>query len=377
MAKHLAQNSVALSSQKSYQSAWNKWEKFLTKYFSPQLAEHQYAQIQESWLLERLIMFVTYCATELKCNVRSIPQIMSALRHCMVARFVKCCKVFDDDLLKNVKHGISQLPAPAHRTRLPCTLDMINYIVNQNTSPTASMAQVMLATGIYMAFFLCLRSSEYISKTVVPLADTHQFLTSDVEFALNDNSMTLVPSNQLQHYDYNALKIVKFSMLHAKNIRNDFGVPIWFSTVQNEQPVPFVHLVYLWSKHSLRLDSDPFLSYRNAGILKCLLYSDIQKAVKSAAKHFGLSEQWFNTHSVRMSAPTIAIAAQVPMNNVMRMGRWRSVPSAVLYQEQSTVLNNTILSLVSDRSLFTSDDIKLSRLLASRHATQPDVRRFY
>ena len=146
MAQHLAKNSVTLSSQKSHQSAWNKWEKFLTKYFSPKLAEHQYVHIQASWLLEKLIMFVTYCATELKCNVRSVPAIMSALRHCMVARFVKCCKVFDDDLLKNVKHGISQLSAPAHRTRLPCTLDMINHIVNQNTIPTASMTQVMLAT---------------------------------------------------------------------------------------------------------------------------------------------------------------------------------------------------------------------------------------
>ena len=238
---------------------------------------------------------------------------MSALRHCMVARFVKCCKVFDDDLLKNVKHGISQLPAPANRTRLSYTLDMINLIVNQNTTPTASMAQVMLATGIYMAFFLCLRSSEYISKTVVPLVDTHQFLTSDVEFVLNDNSTTLVPSNRLQNYEYSAFKIVKFSMLHAKNIRNDYGVPIWFSTTQSGQPVPFVHLVYLWSKHSFRLDADHFLSYRDAGTLRCLLYSDIQKAVKSAAKHFGLSEQWFNTHSIRMSAPTIAIAADVPI----------------------------------------------------------------
>ena len=165
--------------------------------------------------------------------------------------------------------------------------------------------------------------------------------------------------------------------MQKTNIRNDFGVPIWFSTFPNEQPVSFVHLVYLWSTHSFRLDSDPFLSYRHAGTVKCLLYSDVQQAVKSAAKHFGLSEQWFNTHSVRMSAPTIAIAAKVPITNIMRMGRWRTVPSAVLYQEQSTVLNNTILSLVSNRSLFTSDDIKLSRLLPSRHATQPDVRRFY
>jgi hypothetical protein len=206
---------------------------------------------------------------------------------------------------------------------------MINFIVNQNTAPSASMAQVMLATGVYMAFFLCLRSSEYISKTIVPLIETHQFLTSDVEFVLNDNSMTLVASNRLQLYQYSAFKIAKFSMLHAKNIRNDYGVPIWFSTTQSGIPVPFVHLVYLWSKHSFRLDADPFLSYRDSGTLKCLLYSDIQKAVKSSAKHFGLSEQWFNTQSIRMSAPTIAIAAAVPIPNVMRMGRWRSVPSAV------------------------------------------------
>ena len=243
MAKHFPKNSVALSSQKSYQSAWNKWEKFLTKYFFPKLTEHQYVQVQAPWLLEKLIMFVTYCATELKCNVRSIPAIMSALHHCMVARLVKCCKVFDDDLLKNIKQGISQLPAPAHRTRLPCTLDMINFVVNQNTSPSASMPQVMLATGVYMAFFLCLRS-----KTVVLLMDSHQFLTTDVEFVLNDTSMTLVASNQLQNYEYSAFKIVKFSMLHAKtyvmtteclfgfqrlNPDNQFHMLIWFTSGQS------------------------------------------------------------------------------------------------------------------------------------------------
>ena len=76
---------------------------------------------------------------------------------------------------ESVKQGIALLPAPAHRIRLPCTLDMINYIVNRNTQAGASMSQVMLATGVQMGFFLCLRSSEYISKRVVPLVDTHQF----------------------------------------------------------------------------------------------------------------------------------------------------------------------------------------------------------
>ena len=266
----LVQNSVKLSSRKSYRSSWNKWEIFLHKYFLPVWTDTHYKIIDYNTLLDRLLMFVTYLAHELRCNVRSIPSKLSALRNGMVSRLVKCCNVFDNDLLRSVKQGIALLPAPAHRVRLPCTLDMINYIVDRNIKVGATMSQVMLATGVYMGFFLCLRSSECISKTVVPLVDTHQFLSTDVQLVLHDEHYTLVNSNQIRHYEYKDFKTVQFSMQHAKNIRNDFGVPIWFSTHDNNnQPVPFVHLVYQWSKHSLRFDADPFLTFRMQDRLTC------------------------------------------------------------------------------------------------------------
>jgi hypothetical protein len=241
----LAKNSVMESSQKSYRSTWNKWEKFCIKYFPPAWTEQIYVTINYDTLLDRLLMFVAYCAQEIKCHVRSIPSIMSALRNGMVSRLVKCCHAFDNELLKSVKQGIAYMAAPAHRTRLPCTLDMIQHIVDNNTQPGASMHQVMLATGVYVAFCLCLRSSEYVSKTVVPLADTHQLMSTDVQFVLNDPKFTLINSNQIGNYAYADFKTVKFSLLHAKNIRNDFGVPIWFSTHdKTSQPIPFVHLIY-------------------------------------------------------------------------------------------------------------------------------------
>ena len=137
---------------------------FFQKYFPPVWTDQTYVTVDYDTLLDRLLMFVTYCAQELRCNVCSIPSIMSALRHAMVSRLVKCCNVFDNELLKSVKQGIAHMPAPAHQTRLPCTLEMIQYIVDQNTQPGASMHQVMLATGVYVAFFLSLRSSEYVSK---------------------------------------------------------------------------------------------------------------------------------------------------------------------------------------------------------------------
>ena len=118
----LAKNSVMKSSQKSYRSTWNKWEKFSRKYFPPLWTDQNYINVEYDILLDRLLMFVTYCAQELKCNVRSIPSIMSALRHGMVSRLVKCCNAFDNELLKSIKQGIAHMPteSKALRTEQGC-----------------------------------------------------------------------------------------------------------------------------------------------------------------------------------------------------------------------------------------------------------------
>ena len=129
--------------------------------------------------------------------------------------------------------------------------------------------------------------------------------------------------------------------------------------------MPFVQLVYLWATISSRLDDDPFLSFRTTAGLTCLLYKHIQSAVQSSARHFGLTGKWFNTQSIRMSAPTIAAAANAQARVILQMGRWASEPAALLYQHQSTAANNNMLSIVSDPTLFTTDDILLSRVLAS------------
>jgi len=78
-----------------------------------------------------------------------------------------------------------------------------------------------------------------------------------------------------------------------------------------------------------------------------------------------------------MSAPTIARAANLSNTNIMKMGRWKSLPAPVLYQEQSTALNDHILTVVNNPTLFTAEDIQLSRVLSSRKSsTQSTVRRF-
>lgn len=68
-----------------------------------------------------------------------------------------------------------------------------NHVVQHNTLPQSTR------------FYLCLRSSEYISKTIVPSEYTHQFLSSDVQFMLNDGLHTFNDSHSLQRYQWHQL----------------------------------------------------------------------------------------------------------------------------------------------------------------------------
>ena len=156
------------------------------------------------------------------------------------------------------------------------------------------------------------------------------------------------------------------------------------ATDKNNQPIPFVHLLYRWATTSLRHDSDPFLPFRSNRTLNCLLYKNIQSALKSSAKHFNLDEAWFNTHSIRMSVPTIARAAREPTTTILHMGRWKTVPSSMKYQDRPTAVNDHIISIAGNPTYYTAEDILLSRTLAARvnkakttvQSSIPTVRRF-
>jgi hypothetical protein len=77
-----------------------------------------------------------------------------------------------------------------------------------------------------------------------------------------------------------------------------------------------------------------------------------------------------------MSAPTIARATNASPTLIQHMGRWQSLPASLKYQQQSTRLNDSVLTMVSDPTLFTAEDVRLTQLLASRTSSTPTVRRF-
>jgi len=178
--------------------------------------------ITHQQLLGLLLMFVAYCVNVLKKAPISIPGILSGLKNNMVLRFVQL-EAFDNSLLVAMKAAVKRLPY-SPRVRLPCTYIMVLYIIQQNTQNHG----FMLAVGVSMTYCLCLRASEYVSKSTIPDPESHQFDFKSVEFQCFITS-NLIPSSNMQSICWTSVEIVRFTIQHANNIRRGHGVPVWFS----------------------------------------------------------------------------------------------------------------------------------------------------
>lgn len=113
--------------------------------------------------VQLLLMFMTYCLETLGQQPPTISGIMSGLRHNFRARLIGD-KAFDHPLVTSMKAGVSWLPY-IPRTRVPCTFDMVQHIIYTNTQDGFLQKDFVKAVAVAMAYYLCLRSSEYVSKT--------------------------------------------------------------------------------------------------------------------------------------------------------------------------------------------------------------------
>jgi len=91
------------------------------------------------------------------------------------------------------------------------------------------------------------------------------------------------------------------------------------------------------------------------------VYAKVHDAIAQCATVFGFYPQWFKPHSLRMTAPTVLRAAGGDDGDILNFGRWRQVPTSLIYQGTSTTNNNRVLRAVSSPTLFTAADIQLTR----------------
>ncbi|KAJ1433660.1 hypothetical protein B484DRAFT_326644 [Ochromonadaceae sp. CCMP2298] len=89
-----------------------------------------------------------------------------------------------------------------------------------------------------------------------------------------------------------------------------------------------------------------------------LSYDTFASVVKKTASKFGFDPSNFGCHSLRIGGTSLLCAAGASDMNICLMGRWKSLPACLGYQEVSTATHDRMLNLLSTNA-YTPRDIHL------------------
>ncbi|KAJ1393496.1 hypothetical protein B484DRAFT_340513, partial [Ochromonadaceae sp. CCMP2298] len=94
------------------------------------------------------------------------------------------------------------------------------------------------------------------------------------------------------------------------------------------------------------------------------------KVVKQAATTFGFAPTLFGPHALRVGGATVLRAVGATDGGILLMGRWKSLPACLGYQEVSSQTHDRMLSMLLQPGTYTARDIRLQyRVPALRNAS--------
>ncbi|KAJ1412179.1 hypothetical protein B484DRAFT_335900 [Ochromonadaceae sp. CCMP2298] len=130
--------------------------------------------------------------------------------------------------------------------------------------------------------------------------------------------------------------------------------------------------VFSWCSRSTSHASSNLPSSR-----ECLLYRDFHEVVKRTATPFDFDSTQFGCHGVRVGGATHLRAAGADDGFICLMGRWRSLPACLSYQEVSTAAHDRMAALLMTPGVYTTRDLRLQYVLpqlthgAATYPSQP------
>lgn len=108
-----------------------------------------------------------------------------------------------------------------------------------------------------------------------------------------------------------------------------------------------------------------FFSYLQGNKRICLHYDMIRSILKECVQHFQFPPANFSTHSLRLGGACALRAAGASDSTILFMGRWKSLPACLSYQEMGTAEFDHALELLNGPELLTNNDINLIQIRAS------------
>ncbi|KAJ1406230.1 hypothetical protein B484DRAFT_337603 [Ochromonadaceae sp. CCMP2298] len=129
--------------------------------------------------------------------------------------------------------------------------------------------------------------------------------------------------------------------------------------------------MYDWAQFTAALDTAAVFSWRTGNTnstsrpstRECLLYRDFHDTIKRTAAHFNFDSTQFGCHGVRVGGATHLRAAGADDGYICLMGRWRSLPACLSYQEVSTAAHDRMAALLMTPGVYTTRDLRLQYVL--------------
>jgi hypothetical protein len=95
------------------------------------------------------------------------------------------------------------------------------------------------------------------------------------------------------------------------------------------------------------------------GFRDALSYAHMTREIKQMAEEFGFAPKRFGCHGIRVGGASLLRAAGAPDSLIMLIGRWKSLPACLGYQEASTATHDMLLSVLLTRGLYTARDVRI------------------
>jgi hypothetical protein len=363
-ARQLVQDSVSLSTQRAYQVVWPRWRHFLHTLFdapadniTPDGVYIPYA-LQTRQVGSLISMFAYFMLHMLALSAPRVLVLLCALRYQFHIRQGPT-EAWDTPHSVALRKGLGNQPTTAvpSSRRCPVTLEMVTMVYD-HYSLTPSKAAQACASAAILGFCCLLRPSEYLWGT---RTDTHVLTAGQFEFEISSTDGSpafFVPLSDVSPYPWERVTLLRITMASAKNIKRRTGSKLWFSADTHRLHV--VRVMYDWAITASTSAGAPIFSWEEGGSRRQYLwYRDFHGIIKHTAQRCGFDPSHFGCHGLRVGGATLLRAAGADDGFICLMGRWKSLPACLSYQEVSTEAHDRMSRMLLSPGYYTARDLRL------------------
>ncbi|KAJ1406552.1 hypothetical protein B484DRAFT_436691 [Ochromonadaceae sp. CCMP2298] len=244
---------------------------------------------------------------------------------------------------------------------------MVLYVFNRYAHHRHLSMRVH-SVAVALGFFCLLRPSEYTTATKT---NAHVLRASAIEFECSNGpgqQPTLIGAHLMHTVAWSRVLLVRIYMSTAKNFR--VGRALWFSAGTTTDSLHIVRVLYDWVCTTRPQPTDFLLSWPTPSVIiprKALKNNDFTKVIKHAATTFGFAPDLFGPHALRVGGATLLRASGATDGEILLMGRWKSMPACLGYQEVSTNTHDRMLQMLLREGVYTARDIRLQYRIPTLH----------